>query len=433
MKSRISQLIDDFHERALPEPIPRDQHISEPRNKARAIVGMRRTGKISCCYQKMSELMSNGIQKEEILYLNFEDDRLFDFKNKDFKEIVNVYYEKYPQLKKSTCHFFFDEILRIDQWEPHIQQLLDTEDVKVYITGSSTKLSKSHHHDNLVDGYKPVEIFPFSFEEFLKYHKYLSGAPKTFDVETIAILQKAIEDYLEIGGFPEVQCLDQHSRVEILQGYIDAVLLKDIVERHKVSNIKALKFLVREIMNTTGKKFSVNKFYYKMKEMSVKCTKNSLYEYIDHLTDAFMFFKVPFHSKSEKARRTNPPKIYAIDTGLLNAMTIPNPADNTPMLETLVYMHLRRKNHNIYYVKANNNPKTTFLAVSGTEKKLIQPCWELNNINTLKKELKALQSTMQEHNIPKGAIVTLNDEIDLFEEIKITPIWKWLLNQTDNT
>ena len=136
-----------------------------------------------------------------------------------------------------------------------------------------------------------------------------------------------MRDYLEIGGFPEIQDLDRHLRIEILQGYMDSVLLKDIVERHKISNVPVLKHLINNIMNAPGGKFSVNKFYNTMKSMSIKCTQNSLCEYLDHLTDAFVFSRVPIHSRSEKARMVNPAKIYTIDTGLLNAMTLRNSSD----------------------------------------------------------------------------------------------------------
>jgi predicted AAA+ superfamily ATPase len=430
MKSRISQLIDDFHEREIPDPIPRDQKFHEVQGSAEAIIGMRRAGKISCCYQKMSELMAKGIQKEEILYLNFEDDRLFEFDNHNFQEIVDVYYDKYPQHRNSKCHFFFDEILRVDQWEPFIRQLLDTENVHVYLTGSSSKLLRHGIDTSLKGRSRPVEVFPLNFQEFLRYHNIFDQKPKAFDLHNTTILRKSIKDYLDIGGFPEVQKLDRHARVEILQGYIDSVILKDVVERHSVSNIKTLKHLVRSIMNATGEKFSVNNFYNTMKRLSIKCTKNSLYEYLDHLLDAFVFFKVPLHSSSERARRSNPPKIYTIDTGLLKAMTFRTASDSNALLKNMVFMHLRRNGCDIKYAKTKQGHETDFIAKNKTTRQteLIQVCWDINNLKNLKRELKTLKAAMQEQNVPNATIISWDDEIDLYNEIKITPIWKWLLN-----
>ncbi len=117
-----------------------------------------------------------------------------------------------------------------------------------------------------------------------------------------------VSDYLVVGGFPEVQSTPRYLATEILQSYIDAVLLKDVVERHRVGNITVLKYMIHSICHATGCKLSINKFYNTLKSMSIKCTKNNLYEYLDHLVDAGLFYRVPIHSRSEKARIVNPAK-----------------------------------------------------------------------------------------------------------------------------
>ena len=296
MKNKLSQLIDVFHERDLPDPVLRAKVFPQIKGKADVVIGMRRAGKTWFCYQKIIELLKAGIRKNQILFLNFEDDRLLEFAVGHFQEILDVYYAKYPENKNTKCYFFFDEIQRIDQWEVSIRRLLDTENVQIYITGSSSKL--------------------------------FAEKPVSFGDKTASILRNAVATYFDKGGFPEVQGIDDHVRIDILQGYIDTVLLKDIIERHRVSNFIAIKYLVRSLMISSGQKFSINKFYNTMKTMSVKCTKNSLYEYLDHLVDAFLFSKVPVHSRSEKIRQLNPAKIYTIDTGLFNAVTFRNSSDS---------------------------------------------------------------------------------------------------------
>jgi predicted AAA+ superfamily ATPase len=276
----------------------------------------------------------------------------------------------------------------------------------------------------------PIEIFPFSFEEFLKCHGLFSGRPKTFGANTASVLRKAVKNYLEVGGFPEVQKLDRNLRIEVLQGYIDSVLLKDIIERHKVSNILVLKHLVRHIMNSSGGQFSVNKFFNTMKSMSIKCTKNSLYEYLDHLTDAFLFYRVPIHSRSEKARLINPAKIYTIDAGLLNAMTFRNSYNYGQLLETMVFMHLRRGGHDAEYVNTKDGHEADFFTrhrISG-ETQLIQVCWEMSDKKTFERELQGLKSAMDELSLSAGTIVTSDDETVIEKKIKVIPIWKWLIS-----
>lgn len=429
MKDRIAQLIDDFHEWNLPKPLSRDKKFFEIKGKADVVIGMRRAGKTWFCFQKIAQLLSEGVQKERILYLNFEDDRLLEFDVHNFQETLDIYYGKYPEHRNCRCYFFFDEIQRINQWEMFIRRLLDTENVQVYLTGSSSKLLGTEIASTLRGRSLPIEIFPFSFPEFLKYHGLFDGRPKTFGAKTASLLRKAVTDYLEIGGFPEVQKLDRHLRIEILQGYIDSVLLKDIIERHHISNVIVLKYLVRYMMNTPGGKFSVNKFYNTMKSISVKCTKNSLYEYLDHLTDAFVFSKVPIHSRSEKARLINPAKIYTIDTGLLNAMTFRNSTDYGPLLENLVFMQMRRKGYDVEYVNTKDGHEADFFArhkVTG-DVQLLQVCWGMSSKNTFERELRGLRSAMIELSLHSGTIVTWDDDAALNNEIKVVPAWKWLL------
>ncbi|MEA3487332.1 MAG: ATP-binding protein [Thermodesulfobacteriota bacterium] len=429
MKNIISQLIDDFHERKLPEPVTRDRKFSEIQGKADVVIGMRRSGKTWFCYQKIQELITSGTKKKEILYLNFEDDRLLDFTVHDFQKILDIYFGKYPEHRDTRCKFFFDEIQRIDQWEMFIRRLLDTENLQIFITGSSSKLLGSEIATTLRGRSLPIEIFPFSFEEFLRFHGLFTDRPKTFGANTAPILRKAINDYLEVGGFPEVQKLDRDLRIEVLQGYIDSVLLKDIIERHKVSNVHVLKHLVRHIMNSSGGQFSVNKFYNTMKSMSIKCTKNSLYEYLDHLTDAFLFYKVPIHSRSEKSRLINPAKIYTIDTGLLNAMTFRNSNNYGPLLETMVFMHLRRCGYDVEYVSTKDGHEADFFArhkISG-ETQLIQVCWDMSDKKTFERELRGLKSAMNEHSLSTGTLITWDDETIIENKIKVIPIWKWTL------
>ncbi|MBU2480224.1 MAG: ATP-binding protein, partial [Proteobacteria bacterium] len=314
MRTIISQLIDDFQERDLPAPVPRTNVFPQIKGKANVVIGMRRSGKTWFCFQKINALLQKNILRNQILYINFEDERLIDFEVNHFQEILDVYYGKFPDNKNKTCYFFFDELQRILQWEMFIRRLLDSENIQIYITGSSSKLLSTEIATSLRGRSLTTEIFPFSFQEFLKYHGLCDETPENFGSKTTAVLRNAVKKYFIDGGFPEVQNIDPDIKIEILQGYIDTVLLKDVIERHAVSNITAMKHLVKTLMRSAGCKFSINKFYNTLKSMSVKCTKNSLYTYLDHLTDAFVFYQIPIHTRSEKSRMINPAKMYTIDT-----------------------------------------------------------------------------------------------------------------------
>lgn len=429
MKTILSQLIDDFQERELPELVARDGDFPGIPDKADVAIGMRRTGKTFFCYQKMQELLESDVKRQQIFYLNFEDERLLDFKVKDFQAILDVYYGRFPKNKELECYFFFDEIQRIDQWEMFIRRLLDTEKVRLFLTGSSSKLLSTEIASSLRGRSLSTEIFPFSFKEFLKANGLFEKPPPQFGSRTSATLRRAIADYLETGGFPEVVNLDRNLRVEVLQGYIDSVILKDVIERHRVSNVIALKHLVSHIMHAPGGKFSVNRFYNTLKSMAVRCTKNSLYEYLDHLLDAYLLYRVPIHSRSEKARMLNPPKIYAVDTGLLNAMTFRKSANNGPLLENMVFMHLRRNGYEAEYVNTRDGNEADFFArhkASG-DAILVQACWDMRDQGTFNRELRGLQNAMKELSIDSGTIVTWDDEATLEGNVRVVPVWKWLL------
>jgi predicted AAA+ superfamily ATPase len=429
MKQTLSQLIDDFLERTLPDPVPRAAHFFEIKGKADVVTGMRRAGKTWFCYQKINQLLHDNISLHQILYLNLEDERLLEFTVDNFQDILDVYYGKYPENKNHTCYFFLDELQRIDGWEMFIRRLLDSENIQVYITGSSSKLLSTEIATGLRGRSLTTEIFPFSFQEYLRYHNLFTDTPESFGSKTAAILRNAVKQYFETGGFPEIQSMDSNTKTEVLQSYIDAVLLKDVIERHQVGNIPAIKHLVRTLMQSSGRKFSVNRFYNTLKSMSIKCTKNNLYSYLDHLTDAFVFYRVPIHTRSEKARMINPVKIYTIDTGLKNAMTFQNSADLGPTLENLVFMHLRRQKLQVEYVTTKDGFETDFLArnpLTG-EIKLIQVCWQMADKKTFDREYRGLLHAMEELDVSSGTIVTWDDEARLDNDINVIPIWKWLL------
>jgi len=185
-------------------------------------------------------------------------------------------------------------------------------------------------------------------------------------------------------------------------------------------------------MHASGSKFSINKFYNTLKSQQIKCTKNKLYEYLDYLIDAYLFYRVPIHSRSEKARLINPAKIYTIDTGLLTAMSYRNSADRGPLLENMVFMHLRRQGYELEYVTPKKGGEVDFLArhrLSG-QVQLIQVCWDITDRKAFDRELKGLNNGMSELGIDHGTIVTWDDETLLPGDntITIVPIWKWLLH-----
>jgi hypothetical protein len=235
-----------------------------------------------------------------------------------------------------------------------------------------------------------------------------------------------MEQYLKIGGFPEVQNLEDESRRQVLQDYLDVVILRDVVERHAISNTVGLRALIRHIMSAPATRFSVNKFYNSLRNQGVSCTKNSLYDYLDHLSDAYVVYPAPIHARSERVRRVNPKKIYVIDPSLLGAMSLRMTEDRGALLENLVYMHLRRQGLNPEYYITESGGEVDFVFTRGG-RQLIQVCWDVNEPHTQDREIGSLLEAMNELSVKRATLVTWLDETHLDDRIETVPAWRWLL------
>lgn len=430
MREVLDLLIDDFHERKLPDLLPRDRVMSWVKGKANVVIGMRRTGKTWFCYQKMEELLRDGLEKERLLYLNFEDERLLPFTAKDFQLILETYYRKYPSFKNKKCYVFLDEVQRIEGWDKYVRRLLDAEEVAVCITGSSSKLLSKEIATSLRGRSLATEMFPFSFAEFLAYRGVHIGEEKRFGSGMRATVQNHLDEYIRIGGFPEVQQYEDELRRQVIRNYVDVVILRDVVERHDVSNVAVLRALIRHIISAPATRFSINKFYNTLRSQGYSCTKNNLYDFMDHLVDAYLIYQMPIHARSEKVRRVNPRKVYVVDAGLLESMSSGITEDRGAMLENTVYMHLRR--HGLepeYYITKDGAEVDFVITGKGRKRHLIQVCWDMSDEETRQRERSALLGAMEELRVKQGTIVSWMDEGSADGGIEIVPVWKWLLEQ----
>lgn len=429
MRTILERLMDDFHERPLPELTPRDAQSPALPGKANAVIGMRRAGKTFYCYQQMRTLLASGTAKERLLYLNFEDERLLPFSAADFQEVLDTYYRKFPAHKKQTCHVFLDEVQRVEGWDRFVRRVLDTENLRLWVTGSSSKLLSSEIATSLRGRSLATEVFPFSFREFLRFHGAEPASVNRFSSEMRAALAHHAQKYLRLGGFPEVQGMDDDLRRRVLQNYLDVVILRDVVERHAVRNTVVLRALIRHLLTAPATYFSLTKFYHTLRSQGIACTKNDLYSFLDALADAFLVYLVPIHSRSNKARQVNPRKVYAIDTGLLDAVSFRMTEDRGALLENLVYLHLRREGLAPEYYFTQSGAEVDFVLPQSRETtcRLIQVCWTLKDPATRAREITALREAMKELRLKRGLILTWMEEDASLADIAVQPAWKWLV------
>ncbi|MBP5671470.1 MAG: ATP-binding protein [Victivallales bacterium] len=430
MLEKLKRILLEFQDRPLPSITRRDAVIPVLEGKATVVTGMRRVGKTSLCRQKMRELMDAGLDKTQLLYLNFEDDRLDGFRLEDCQSILDAYYSLWPDNRNRECYFFFDEIQNVEQWERFVRRLLDTTDVHVILTGSSSKLLTTEIATAMRGRSVSVELLPYSFGEYLRHLGVCENVPEHLSDDVITRMRHGMEEYFILGGFPEVyQYADAMTRGEILQEYSDMVVLKDVVERHKVTNITALRRLLLFLYNNDSQKFSVTGFWKTLnKGMHVKCAKNDLYDFVEYLEEACILYRTELHTSSEKEKMVNPDKIYLVDIGLVRAMADDPTADRGWLLENLVYLHLRRCKHQIGYYNTSDKKEVDFHVVDrqNRQQSLIQVCWSLNASDTMKREITPLLKAGQELGIQRLLLVTWDEEKKLEGGIQVVPIWKLL-------
>ncbi len=429
MRAVIDTILSDFQQRELPALVRRDVPFPEMEGKAAVVTGMRRAGKTWFCYQRIVGLLASGVDKTQVLYLNFEDDRFIDFTVRDFQTLLDVFYARWPENKSRRCYFFFDEIQTVDMWERFVRRLLDTENVSVALTGSSSKMLATDIATGLRGRTKVRELFPYSFREFLAATDTFSVVPEHPGSRDAAKLSHALAEYLKAGGFPETLRLDPDERREIVQGYVESVLFKDVVERHKVSNVLALRHLIAAVLGAPGQVFSVNKFFNTLKSKGIPCTKNALYEYLGHLEDAHFLHRLPFHSQSVRVRQVNPEKVYGNDTALHGLLLSGEGRGIGALLETAVFLHLRRCRLSLSYLHTKDGHEIDFVATDEATglTRLIQVCADLSDSETLAREVRPFAALPPDVSDAEKLIVTLDETRDFANGIRALPAWRFLL------
>lgn len=432
MKEVIKQIIAEFHQEPIPVPAHRFVEMPQlPENVRKAVVyiGMRRSGKTWALYQQMHALMAQGIQKHQLLYINFEDDRLNGMKVHDLQFIVEAYWELYPdQMESYSLHFFLDEIAEIEGWESFIRRLLDKEKMQLYLSGSSAKMLSKEIATNLRGRTITREIFPLSFQEYAQYKK--------FDIKKIITTKQRsqcyylINQYLTWGGFPEVLEANVMLHRELLQSYMDSVIYRDIVERHDVKNHVVLRQLLLFCLQNPATLLSVNKLFQQFKSRGISVSKNSLYQYLSYFEDAYCLFEVPVYSFSLAKASLKPKKIYPIDTGLITAYSIKPGYTQGAILETAVFLHLRRNYQEIFYYQTALGKEVDFLTVDPSgQMALYQVSLQMADAATRQREIVAMEQAMIELKLTQGVIVTMleSEEVSVVSgSIIVLPLWQFL-------
>lgn len=406
----IARPLDHIRSRAIDIPLDVDKIIS--------LIGHRRSGKTSICYYLIKRLRQT-LQPHRIVYINFEDDRLFPFHLSDMSLLLEAYYEMFPDNKSSKVYFFLDEIQEVENWEKFVRRLYDNENCRIYLTGSSSSLLSREIASTLRGRTLTYEIYPLSFGEFLNF----KGIDRNFSSKASAYIRNAFDLYFEQGGFPELLYLPHDLHRRTIKEYIDLMLFRDIAERFEIRNTYLLKYLLKYLLQNVGNLLSVNKVYNDLRSQGFKISKSTVYEYILHFEEAFALFRVQRWSASARQQAVNPNKIYCIDHAYKYEMSMGEDAGR--ILENIVFVHLMRKGIKLNYF--NEKREVDFYV---EKEMLINVALEMDDAETRKRELSGLLMAMKYFDLNEGQILT-RDHSETIKDgvntIYIRPVTEFLL------
>ena len=380
--------------------------------KATAVTGMRRAGKTTFLHQLRGERIERGSPLDRLPFISFEDERLAGLEAGELGVLVDEYYRRIPQAHDGTVTWCFDEIQLVPGWERFVRRLLDTGDCEVFVTGSSAALLSREIATALRGRAWQVLVHPFGFAEALRHQG--QAVPPTGDRSTRRVrsnMERALLDWLASGGFPEAQGLDTESRHRLYRDYVDVAVLRDVVERHQVRNVTALRWLVRHLLGNAASTFSVEKFHAVLRSQGLPVARDTLHEYLTYLEDCYLVRLVWMESDSERQRMVNPRKAYPVDPGLIPVFDRSGRANVGHALETAVLIELERRRREVTYVRTPEGYEVDFLARDATGGiELIQVCADASDTATAARELRALAAAGSQFPRADKRLITLTGD-----------------------
>ena len=411
LKAVIFEQITDNQTRALHSYSPREQQIEVLNGVVTIVIGVRRCGKSTLMETIIEKLVKNGVPRENIVWINFSDERLLSLHQGGWDTIHNAYYSTYPEKRrKEKVYFFFDEIQIYPNWELFVERLRREENCEVYITGSSARMLSKEIGTCLRGRTLSWELFPFSFSEYLircGVTKAIKGSDRRLTT------QKAWERYKAEGGFPAVFGTSPTMRRQLHQEYVNALLLRDVIERYDIRYPQVLRHLASRIINGIGTLFSVRKVHDEVKSLGYTVSRETITQFLQWLEDAYFIFAIPAYSATIAKQAREFRKIYCVDHAMAASLSTQILKNHGQMLKNIVFCALRRLTPDIFYYKTSDNYEVDFVAIlKNGEKILVQVCHDLSSPEPRNRELRAISSAMQETNLPRGYIIT-----DTYREI----------------
>ena len=402
--------------------------------KVTAVIGMRRAGKTTFLHQIRGEAATRAGSLTLAPYLSFEDERLIGLTAGDLGFVLDEHLRLLPaEDADAPVVWCFDEIQLVTGWERFVRRLLDERRSEVFVSGSSAALLSREIATSLRGRAWPVLIHPFSFEETCR-HRGISIPERrdTLSRHERLDLERSFRDWLCAGGFPEAQGLDGPSRHQLLRDYVDVAILRDVVERHRVSNVTGLRWLARHLLGNAGGLFSVEKLHARLKSQGIAIARDTVHQLLGHLDDCFLVRVVSMESNSERQRMVNPRKAYPVDPGLIPVFDRSGRANLGHALETAVLLELERRHLDVTYVRTLQGYEVDFLARGADRRpELLQVCADLSDAAVAERELRALAAAGEQFPDADKRLLTLDRDgfpQALPDGVVVETACEWMLN-----
>ena len=428
-KRKLSELIVEHKEKAIgdhaftPREILAKAADMVRQKEIHVITGVRRSGKSTLMRLIARYLIQEGkVPRENILYLNFEDDRFAEFKTPDFQTL----YEAYLEVESPTGrkYFFLDEIQNLPDWHRWLNRLYEFEDVKLFVTGSNSSMMKGEAAMSLTGRNRVITLYPFSFREYATACNVTWTERDLLTGEGKAKLSRLFGQYVQEGGFPETV---RQQDPDILRHYFGDIVYRDIVARYGLRNVRE----IRELALYLASNLSCLASYKKLKDTIAVNSMTTIKNYLGYFEDVYLFFPLNLFDYSLKRQMYNPAKLYCVDHALAAAMAFKFSADSGRILENIVFGELKRRGCEVYYWKDKNGKEVDFLIRQGQViTAALQVCQDINTGETRKREISGALAAAAAFGLTEAKILTADSEgEEIHNDVRIIyePAWRWLV------
>jgi predicted AAA+ superfamily ATPase len=428
-------VLADWKTRKLPSVVEREIKLPLDPTYIVTVTGPRQAGKTYRLFQLVGELMALGVPRSNILYVNFEHERLRRLDANDLEDMVKVYYEMFEPDVSRPIYLLLDEVQLVNDWDKWVRRVHDSEKYRIYITGSTSKLTSKEIADALRGRSVDYTVFPFSFREFTKAKRAEIRDPETLSyLEERGIVLRLLREYLVYGGFPRVVLAETpEEKRALLKSHYNAIFYRDLVERCRLDP-GILDLILSSLVTGATGLFSVSKLYNFAKSLGYRTSKAKLIEYVECARQAYLVLLSEIYSPTIRNRKQYPKKAYIIDNGIITTLSTESTENLGKLMENIVAVELARNGYTLNYWREygkREGPEVDFVITEGQRpRQLIQVTYASSKTEIKPREKAALIKASQELQTTRALVITWDLKAQEQQgDLKITyiPLWQWLL------